>query len=326
MNTFCHLHVHTEHSLLDGAIKIPELIQKIKEYGMNACSISDHGYMGGVIKFYKECKKNNIIPLIGIEVYCTDDPDDIEDNKDKTKDNYHMVLIAKNTQGYKDLLRLSSEAMFHNFYYKPRIYIPKLEILKGNVVATTACLASFISKYAEWNEDTKQYIDKEERALNKTKEIASLFKEGDFYLELQDWDDGSGRQPAYNELLLEIGEKLNLPFVITTDAHYLNEEDNELHKIMMAMQFGQKLEEYLKGDMVYGPHFWIKPPEMMLASAKKLGCEEAFWNTAKIVDKCKNVEIELNKYYQPTFKIELAEDYKEYLEWKQNNDKRNNKM
>lgn len=314
--SFVHLHCHTEHSILDGAIRIPELVQKVVEYGMTACSISDHGYMGGAVKFYKECRKNGIKPIIGCEAYCTWDTDGIEDNKEKTRDNYHLVLLAKNNQGYKDLLLLTSEAILDNFYYKPRISIPKLSILKGNVIATSACLGGFPGQLAIWNEETKQYTDPDNRVRDGILEISSLFEEGDFYLELQDWDDGTGRQPALNELLLEIGEKTGLPFVITTDAHYLNQEDSELHQIMMAMQFGQKLDQYLKGGMVYGPHFWLKLPDMMLQSAKKLGCEEAYWNTGKIADRCL-VELELGKYQQPTFNPKEAEDWEEYLEWKE---------
>jgi DNA polymerase-3 subunit alpha len=309
------LHTHTQYSLLDGAILIPELVQYLGENGMNSCAITDHGNMFGVIEFYKECKKNNIKPIIGTEAYITLDQDGLP-NEEKSRDNYHLVLLAKDNIGYRGLLKLVSEAALRNFYYKPRIFFSKLREYRGHLIGTTACLASVLEAGAVFDDEKKKYIDGCGFCDAILSELRECFDPGDIFLELQDWDDGSRRQPAWNEFLLEFGEKNSLPFVITTDAHYLRREDYELHEVMMAMQFRKTLTQYREeGKMIYGPHFWIRPPEVMLESARRLGCEEAYHNTGKIAERC-NVEIELGKYYQPTFKVEEASDYDEFIEWK----------
>ena len=127
-NNFCHLHVHTQYSLLDGAILIPQLVDHLKENNMTACAITDHGWMAGVIEFYKKLTAAGIKPLIGVEAYVTYDEDNLE-NENKQRDNMHMVLIAKDNIGYSRLLELVSRASMHNFYYKPRIYLGHLNYL-----------------------------------------------------------------------------------------------------------------------------------------------------------------------------------------------------
>ncbi len=269
---------------------------------MTACALTDHGSMAGVLEFYRECKKENIKPLIGCEFYITNDPDDIEDNGQKTKDNYHLVLIAKDNQGYKILLELISDANLHNFYYKPRVYKQHLYKCSGHVIATTACLASEVAKKA-WLENKPEVLDF----------YYDVFGE-DLYLELQDWDDGTGIQQGYNKFLLSRCVK-PYKYILTCDAHFLRREDHELHELMMAMQLKKTLMQYREeGRMIYGREFYIKSSEDMLRSAKELECEQAYYNSEEIANKC-NVEIEIGKLHMPVFDIEKAEDYQEFLKW-----------
>lgn len=271
--------------------------------------------MAGAIKFYKECKKQDIIPIIGSEIYITLDKDGQEK---RNRDNYHLVVLVKNSEGYKTLIRLLSEAMLQNFYYKPRVNIDKLSEFKGNAIALSACLAGPLTAVAEWNEEKKEFSDPKGIVIETCSSLARAFTKEDFYLELQDWDDGSGRQPAWNKFLLsKVAPTTNLKPVITTDAHYLSEDDYEVHELTMALQMKMTLQQYREGDtMKYGPWFWMKPPRMMLESAIKLGCEEAFYNTGEIARKCSGLEIELGNYQKPpTIPLEQMEDYKEFMEW-----------
>jgi len=316
--TFTHTHIHTQYSLLDGAILIPELVDYCKETGMTACAITDHGWMAGVIEFYKTCKKKEIKPLIGVEAYVTDDRDNLY-NEDKTRDNMHMILIAKDNIGYSRLLETVSDAALNNFYYKPRIYREHLRQLGGHVVATTACLGGIFAKRLTWetDQDNKAIVcsDPEGIIEREVEFYLDIFKD-DFYLELQVWNDKKQYQPVYNQWLLNFGREKKLPFIITADCHYLKKEDADLHELLMAMQLGKTLEEYREDpDMLYGPHFYVALPEEMLERAKSLDCEEAYYNTNEIAEKC-NVEIELGKYQEPEFCIKKAPDCEEFLKWK----------
>jgi len=311
---FAHLHLHSEYSLLDGCIRFKELVPYLKEIGLTACALTDHGNMCGAVEFYKAMKKEGLKPLVGIEAYCSDNPDDVA-QEDKIKDNMHVVLLPKDNVGLKTLFKLISEANLHNFYYKPRIQFEKLAQLAGHCVVSTACLAGILSSVVKWDSDRRMWSDETNAAEEKISFLQDHFKE-DLYLELQDWNDGTDIQPAWNEFLLMVSEKRNIECVITTDAHYLRETDYELHELLMALQLKQTLEEYKQGTQLkYGPYFWVKPPEEMLKSAKKIGCESAFWNTGKIADKC-NVELELGTYYPPVFHPEKAKDYQDFLKWR----------
>jgi DNA polymerase-3 subunit alpha len=319
-DSFTHIHVHSEFSLLDGAIRIKELPDHLKKHGMSACAISDHGFMGGVIEFFKKMKKAGLKPLTGCEIYVTEDKDGLE-NPDKIHDNLHMVLIAKDLEGYHGLVRLLSEGATDNFYYKPRIYRPKLKELAGHVVATTACLKGIIAGHLLFNQDTYGKVKSIEPYNEDMIEFLLNFYtqtfEEDFYIEIQDWDDETGVNTKYNKFMIEIAEKRKLPVVITSDCHYLTKEDHHLHEMMMALQLGFTLEEYRAGEtMKYGPHFYIKSPEEMLAGAKRWGREDAYHNTQEIADKC-DVNIEMGVYHPPVFRIEEAEDYREFQAWKE---------
>jgi DNA polymerase III subunit alpha len=282
---------------------------------MTACALTDHAVMGGIVDFYKQCKANHIKPLLGVEAYITEDQDGKEE---KTRDNSHLILIAKNETGLRDLCTLSSEAALNNFYYKPRIYKHKLQLLSGNVIVATACIGGILAKKAKFEVDAygkcTACTDPNGDVGRELEWYRSIFQD-DFYLELQSWDDGLHHQREYNRLLMGLGQARGTQFVITSDAHYLRKEDHSLHELLMAMQIKKTIEEYREaGEMQYGPYFYVKTPEELLSEAKELGVEEAYYNTMKIAEQC-NVEIELGKYKPPTFKIEEAEDYPEFKSW-----------
>lgn len=309
---------HTQASLLDGAILIPDLVQHLQECGMTSCGVSEHGWMASAVEFYKACKKANIKPLLGVEAYITDDPDGLHNEK-KNRDNMHMGLIAKDNEGYKRLLQIVSHGALNNFYYKPRIYKDNLRTLKGHVVAFSGCLGGVFARRLNFKKDqygrATEAIDENSVLDRELNFYLDVFGE-DFYLELQGWDSGDRFQPTYNRFLLEFGKKHHLPFVLTADAHYLKKEDDKLHEFLMAMQMKMTVEHYRENsEMLYGPHFYVADSEEMLRRAQTIGCEEAYYNTGIIADKC-NVELQLGKYQEPVFDITQTDDYHEFLEFK----------
>ena len=156
---FCHLHVHSEYSILDGLNKIDKLCERVAELGMTSCALTDHGVMHGAIEFYKHAKKNGIKPLVGVEAYITEDPDDSEV---KTKDNNHLVMIAMNEKGLENLIWMTNQANLHNFYYKPRIWEKHLETRAEGIVVTSACLGGVIAKKGFPKKPTRKGLSQEE--------------------------------------------------------------------------------------------------------------------------------------------------------------------
>lgn len=286
---------------------------------MDSCALTDHGWMAGIIPFYKACKKDGIKPIIGVEAYITADPDGMTEGK--TRDNMHMILLAKDNIGYEKLLEVMSNAAMDNFYYKPRVFKDNLRQLAGHVVATTACLGGIFAKKAVFELDeignAKHCHDPEGTLERELKFYLDVFG-SDFYLELQGWNSSDNRQLSFNKFLIEFGEKHILPFVITADAHYLREEDYQLHEMLMALQMKKSIEEYRASseDMMYGPYYYVAGPDEMLRRATALGKPDAFYNTGRIADQC-NVEIELGKYQEIPFNIQNELDYKEFCIWKQ---------
>ena len=227
MPEFVHLHVHSEYSLLDGANRIKDLPVRAKELGMKAIALTDHGVMYGAVEFYKECKKNNIKPIIGCEVYVAPRG---RLNKEANVDNVynHLILLAKNEIGYQNLIKLVSIGFTEGFYYKPRIDLEVLEKYHEGLIALSACLVGSVP----------QEIQKGN--IEKAKEIALWYKKvfgEDYYLELQ--YNGLKEQVLVNQQLVQIGKELNIPIVGTNDAHYLKKEDAYNHEVLLCIQTGQ---------------------------------------------------------------------------------------
>ena len=302
--------------MLDGAIQFKTLIPRLKELGMTSCALTDHGWMGGIIEFSKECKKNDIKPLIGIEAYLTENLDGVL-QENKHRDNLHAVIIAKDLEGLKILYKLVSEGALHNYYYKPRVNRLKLEQLAGHAIITTACLKGVLT--GELN------FSKNEAGVVKTVSPSDVFFpllswyqdvfKDDFYIEIQDWDDETHIQLEYNKFMIGVARKRDIPIILSCDCHYLNKENYTLHQVMMAMQLKMTLENYLAGDVMrYGPHFYLKSPTEMIQSAIKWNVPEATKNTMLVAEKC-NVNIKLGTFFSPKFDVTTADDYPEFIEY-----------
>ncbi len=295
---FVHLHVHSNYSLLDGLPKIEELVKKVKELGMEAVALTDHGYMYGTIEFYKAAKKHGIKPIIGVETYVA--PRSMQDKETGIDDKkYHLVLLAKNNQGYQNLIKLITKACLFGFYYKPRVDKKLLEEHSKGLIALSACMSGEIPR-AILTRDFK----KAEELILKYKEI---FKD-DFYLEISHRPNIKVADTV-NKKLIEYSKKFNVPLVATYDVHYLQKEDAKAQDTLMAVQTGAKLGE---GDRITlaQDDFSLKSPEEIYKTFPYP--KEALSNTLKIAEKC-NVNIELGKIQLPHYQVPEGHTPDSYL-------------
>ena len=284
-NNFTHLHLHTEYSLLDGFTKIDKLMEKLKEFGMDSCAITDHGNMYGVIEFYKKCQANNIKPIIGCEVYICEN-----DYKIKTPQNkryYHLILLAKNNNGYKNLLKIVSKAYTQGYYYKPRIDFEVLKEYKEDLIGLSACLNGEINQRILEN-DIKKAYSTAEKYLN-------LFGKENFYLEVQ--YHGLKEQKKVNEVLLQIHKDLGIELVCTNDVHYVEKNDAFYQDVLSCIQTGSLLEDENRMKMPVD-EFYLKDAQTMEEIFKDF--PRAFENTQKISAMC-NVNLEFHNPHLPYF-------------------------
>ncbi|CAM2887163.1 DNA polymerase III subunit alpha [Hathewaya histolytica] len=297
LGEFVHLHTHTEYSLLDGSGKISRIIQKTKELGMKAISITDHGSMFGCVQFYKEAKANGIKPIIGCEIYIVPKSMYIK-NPDRENETYHLVLLVKNERGYENLMKIVSKASLEGFYYKPRIDHDYLKEHSEGLVATSACLGGEVQKNLLNGN------------IGKAKEAALFYKEvfkEDFYLELQ--YHGVQDQLKVNEMLVKLSKEIDVPLVCTNDVHYINKEDWKAHDILLCIQTGKTVEE--ENRMRYpSKEFYLKSVEEMKENFAYI--PEALENTVKIAEKC-NFDYEFHKSKLPKFPLDEGIDSYEYL-------------
>jgi len=309
--SFTHLHAHSQYSLLDGIIRFDELMPYLKELNMNACAITDHGNLHGALEFYGLARAAGIKPILGCEIYLTLDPDNIE-NSERERRNYHLTLLAKNLAGWKNLIWLSSNAYFHNFYYKPRVCFGHLASHSEGIIALSGCLASIVARSGHYDKEKFTFSDPDNAAESMLLGLNKIFKDN-FYAEIQ--DNAMWEQNRYNKWLISKARQLNIPTVITTDAHYLRFKDHELHKMILAQQMKKTMEQYIKGDELrYGNGYYIRSIDEMFDAAVRQGSEEAFWNTQKIADQC-NLELTLGKYQNPEFDITKCKDYEDFRRW-----------
>ncbi|MCX6785336.1 MAG: DNA polymerase III subunit alpha [Candidatus Komeilibacteria bacterium] len=296
---FVHLHNHSHYSLLDGLPKIPELVKKAKKFGMSAVALTDHGSMYGVIEFYQECKKAGIKPIIGMEAYLA--PKSRHDKQGRLDNEpFHLVLLAKNQQGYQNLLKLTTFAHLEGFYYKPRIDWQLLEQYHEGLIGLSACLQGQIPK-AITNGDLNQ-------ARELVQKYQNLFGQDNFYLEVQ-YHPNIPQQQIINEQLAKFSEEFNIPVVATNDTHYLNPEDAEAQDLLLCIQTKKKQSDTDRLTML-GEDFSFSSPERMQAAFNWL--PRALENTLKIAEDC-NVKIELNKILLPHFAVPDGETPESYL-------------
>lgn len=295
---FTHLHVHTEYSLLDGAARISDLITHAKEMGMDSLAITDHGVMFGVIDFYKEAKKQGIKPIIGCEVYTAARS---KEDKDSDKDKYqgHLVLLAKDEEGYKNLIKIVSEGFTKGFYYKPRVDKKLLREHSKGIIALSACLAGEIQRKLS----NRDYQGAKREAL----ELLEIFGEGNFYLELQDQglEEELAILPDMERLHLETG----IPFVATNDVHYVRQEDAEAHDVLLCIQTATNVDDE-KRMKFPNDQFYLKSGKEMEKIFARF--PEAISNTAVIAEAC-NVDFTFGKLHLPDFVSPAGKTNEEYL-------------
>ena len=287
MSEFVHLHIHSEFSLLDGANRIKDLPVRAKELGMKAMAITDHGVMYGAIDFYKACQKEGIKPIIGCEVYVA--PRSRHDKEPNIDNKYnHLILLAKDQQGYKNLCKLVSIGFTEGYYYKPRIDLEVLEKYHEGLICLSACLAGAVNQALLNGQNEKA----EEIALWHKR----VFGE-DYYIEIQ--NNGIKEQVLANQKLVQLARKLDIPLVATNDAHYLKKEDAYNHEVLLCIQTGKRMsdEDRMRFET---DELYVKSPEEM--SEYFSAFPDAIENTVKIADKC-NVEFEFGHTILPNYDV-----------------------
>jgi DNA polymerase-3 subunit alpha len=296
---FVHLHLHTQYSLLDGTIRLADLFKKARDFRMPAVAITDHGNMYGAVDFYQQAYKAGIKPIIGCELYVAP-----KSRFDKTSEGpgetaRHLIVLVKNLQGYRNLVKLTSTGFLEGFYYRPRIDKELLAKHSEGLIATSACLHG---ELADWI--LKGDLEKAKASASQYRDI---FGEGNFYLELM--ENGIPEQSLVNDKLIEIAKELSIPLVATNDCHYLERTDSEAHEVLLCIQTGKTMDD--AGRMRFSTDaFYLKSPDEM----KELFsyCPDAIENTVAIAEKC-NLTLDFNQVFLPHFEIGQGRSLDEHL-------------
>lgn len=298
MSNFTHLHVHTEYSLLDGAARIDSLVKKAKQLGMESLGITDHGNMFGVIPFYKACINEGIKPIIGCEIYLTAGHRNDRISRQEQK-IFHLVLLAENEIGYKNIMKIVSVANLEGFYYKPRADKEILKEYSEGIIALSACLSGEVNYYLVEND----YEKAREVALG----YQEIFGKNNFFLEVQ--DHGLQEQMNIKSLLFKLSEETNIPLVATNDVHYINQEDEIIQDVLIAIGTGTTLEDE-KRLRFSSNEFYLKDGDTMLA--KFADVPQAIEQTEVIAKRC-NVEIKFGQTALPRFPLDEGINANNYL-------------
>lgn len=298
---FTHLHVHTEYSLLDGSSKIKEITARAKELGMDSLAITDHGVMYGVIDFYKAAREAGIKPVLGCEVYVAPGSRFDKQPGESEERYYHLVLLAENNKGYKNLMKIVSRGFTEGFYYKPRVDYEILEQFHEGIIALSACLAGEVQRYLARG----MY----EMGCEAARRYEKIFGKGNFFLELQ--DHGIPEQKYVNPQLLRMSQELGIDVVCTNDVHYTYADDADAHDILLCIQTGKKVTD--ENRMRYeGGQYYLKSPEEM--SELFPYAPQALENTCRIAERC-NVEIEFGVTKLPLYEVPEGYDSWSYLNY-----------
>ncbi len=303
---FVHLHNHTEYSLLDGLSRVGDLLDHVKAQGMTACAITDHGTLSGVVDFYKEAKAREMKAVIGIEAYVAARKHTQKDSQ-KDKPRYHVILLAMNNVGYKNLMKLSSISHLEGFYYHPRIDRELLEQYNEGIIALSACMGSELGSALK-NDDYKGAL-----------EVAEWYKKvfGDrYYLEVQDHGHPdhhmtNKEQNKVNDQVLKISKELEISAVVTSDAHYLKHEDQEAHEVLLCVGTNSYLSEEKRMSLKEFP-LHVESPQQIIERWSKID-PSLITNTRAIADRC-HVELDLGNILIPKFDVPKGFDEKTYLD------------
>ena len=296
---FTHLHLHSHYSLLDGLPKIEEILQKAKEVGFDSLALTDHGVLYGALEFYIKAKELGIKPIIGCELYLA--PRTLHDKVPKVDTKfYHLPVLVKNIEGYKNLLQLVTIGELEGFYYKPRVDKEVLKKYSKGLIALSGCLRGEICQALLANSFS--------RAKELLEEYQNIFGKENFYLELQDHSELE-EQKKVNDLLIQLANETKTPAVVTCDSHYLNLEDKRTHEVLLAVQTGTGIEDEER--------FTMKKTDLHLKTKEEVeknfnSYPQIFENIKKIVDSC-DLELELGKITFPKFETPNNEDHFEYL-------------
>ncbi len=299
--SFVHLHNHSEYSLLDGLGKVKKMVARAKEFGMPALALTDHGTMFGTIEFYKACREAAIKPIVGVEAYMA--PRGMTD-RDSQKDRkaFHLLLLAENETGYRNLLQIATASQLQGFYYYPRIDHEYLAAHAEGLICTTGCLAAEIPRalVEGRHDEARKWLDW----------YYQVFGPDNFFFELQDHDIGELRQ--LNKTLLEIGPRYNAQFVATNDVHYVKPEDHTLQDILLCIQTGALVAEEKRMRMTDPSYYLRSADEMRRLFGHIPGAVE---NTLFIAERC-NVDLGFKGYHLPSFEVPegfTAESYLRHL-------------
>jgi len=298
---FVHLHVHTQYSLLDGAIRIDALLKRAIDFGMDSVAITDHGTMFGVLEFFEKAGKAGVKPIIGCEFYVaprTLTDKTVLDNKGLS----HLVILAENSEGYRNLCKLATIAQLKGFYHKPRIDKNVLREHSKGLVGLSACLHGEIPRLIGENR-----LDGADEAAQT---YLNIFGEGNFFLEVQ--NNGLPVQEKVNNVLLEMSERLSIPLIATNDCHYLDKEDARAHEILLCVQTGKT---------IYDPdHFRFGTDQLYFKSREDMhnyfkSYPGAIENTVSIAKRC-NIDFDFKTYHFPKFETPSGQTAEEFFEQK----------
>ncbi|MFZ3156317.1 MAG: DNA polymerase III subunit alpha, partial [Smithella sp.] len=298
---FVHLHLHTQYSLLDGMIRLEDLFKKAREYKMPAVAITDHGNMFGAIDFYQHAYKHGVKPIIGCELYVA--PNKLTDRTAGGESAKHLIVLVKNAQGYKNLMKLTTAGYLKGFYYRPRVDKELLKECHEGLIASSACLHGEIADLIMQGNI--------EEAKKVARHYQEIFGEDNFYLEIM--ENGIPEQKIANAGLLEISSELSIPLIATNDCHYLERDHAEAHDILLCIQTGKTIKDADRMSLSTDQFYFRSPEEMhQLFSLTP----EALSNTVSIAERC-NFSLETGKFYLPNFEIKNPEEsLNEYLERK----------
>ncbi len=297
---FVHLHVHTQYSLLDGACKLDPLIDLAAKYGMPAVAITDHGNMFGAIEFYEKCQKARIKPIVGAEVYIAPESRFDKSSHGLKGASFHLVLLAKNMIGYKNLMEIVSTGYLEGFYYKPRVDKEVLSRCSKGLIALSACLKGEVAHFLlsdQWSEAKKIAL-----------QYAEIFGKDNFYLELQ--DNQIDEQYKLNDLLIKLSEETGIELVATSDVHYLEKSDSKAHDALICIQTQTTIDQSDRMRF-QTDHMYFKSPDEMKEAFKNV--PKAIANTIKIAEKC-SLELDFTKLHLPHFEAPGGENNEEFFE------------
>jgi DNA polymerase-3 subunit alpha len=294
---FVHLHLHTQYSLLDGAIRIPDLIARAKEYKMSSVAMTDHGNLFGAMDFYSSVQAGGLKPIIGCEVYVAPGDRFEKSSRSGEQKSYHLILLCENEKGYRNLCKLVTLGYFEGFYYKPRIDKSLLEKYNEGLICLSGCLSSELADLA--------LAGHENKLVETASWFRDVFSQDRYYLELQ--ENGLEEQRKFNRALLELSNKVDINLVATNDCHYLDQKDHRAHEILLCIQTGKQLEDTSRMSFD-SDQFFFKSPERMVSDFRY--SPEAIKNTRIIAERC-SLLLEFGKIHMPRFDLGTGETLRE---------------